>query len=49
MQFPCIQLQLSMEYGDLLNKYPPSINVEKKRGDIWIHSQRGYPTTIHFT
>ena len=51
MQFPCCQFQLSMEYGDLLNKYPPYINIEKRRGDhdIWIHGERGYPTTIHYT
>ncbi len=49
MQFPCINLQLSMEYGDLLTKYPPFIDVEKKRGSVWINDWRSYPTTIHYT
>ncbi len=47
-QFPCIQLQLSVEYDDLLNKYPPFINVEKKRGGVYINDWRDYPTTIHY-
>ncbi len=48
-QFLDINLQLNMEYGDLLKKYPPFINVEKRKGGVWIHDWRSYPTTIHYT
>ena len=47
-QFPCIQLQLNMEYDDLLKKYPPYINFEKGYSGI-LFDWKSYPTTIHYT